>query len=127
MECGADPDKYEYNYHEAGLKFFAAPNPTLLRDTHDVEGKIIGSATALHRAVENARSDIGRILLDHEADPHLRMVVFNVHEIGPKAGEWQAFDGMTALDIARSKGYCDIEEILLAHGYWTETPKPVLQ
>lgn len=99
LDKGADVNAFEYNYHEKGFRYHAALK---LPPTRDPDDKIVGAATALHRAVEMGRKDLIHALLRREADPSLRMRGLSVENKYTKEEIWRTVSGMTAIEIAES-------------------------
>ena len=102
LYCGADVNSFEYAYHKAGLEYYTALEAPPSRDPDE---KIVGAATALHRATEMHRKDLVQTLLQKGADPALRMQGLRLENEGTKVVSSRIVKGMTAREIAESKGY----------------------
>lgn len=112
LDHGADINAFEYDYHEKGFRVHAALDYPSFRDPERddclEEDKIMGVATALHRAVEMGRMKLVELLLEEGADPTPRMRGLMVENEHTAREEWRAVPGMTAKEIAEIKGYNDI-------------------
>jgi ankyrin repeat protein len=105
LERGSDIDAFEYAYHEHGFTFHARLEEHPYRED---AGRIVGSATALHRAAEAGNERVVAFLLESGADPCLR--VQNVESRSDSSE--MVVSGPNAKDIAEAQGYTGVVAIL---------------
>ena len=105
IQIGADPNMKDSNgkspISEAAMMGDVALVQVLIKHGADVNGRggISTGATALESAIFYHQTDVVNILLANGADPNLQ----------------DTTTGMTALDIAKRRGYSDVIQILKSH------------